>query len=99
MARSGTGAWFWDFLGRRLGSLARCRQYPPGRAAVRRLFLERLEERLAPAGGAIQGTIWQDLNNNGIQDTGELGLANRVVYIDTDGNGRFDSGEPSLVTD
>lgn len=41
---------------------------------------------------AINGTVYSDLNQNGIPDPGE-GLANWTVFADTNGNGLLDAGE------
>lgn len=49
--------------------------------------------------GKIQGTEWNDLNGNGVQDTGESGLAGWTIYLDTNKNGKLDTGETSTVTD
>lgn len=47
----------------------------------------------------IRGTIWDDLNADGVWDTDEPGLDSRTVFIDQDGDGRVDTGEPVTVTD
>ena len=44
--------------------------------------------------GEIQGTLWNDVNGNGVQDPGELPLAGRMVYVDTNHDGHWDTGEP-----
>ncbi|MBS0260837.1 MAG: cadherin domain-containing protein [Planctomycetes bacterium] len=56
--------------------------------------------------GSIQGTIWNDLNADGIRavdpDTGaytEPGLENWTVFLDLNVDGVFDAGEPSTLTD
>ncbi|NET57397.1 MAG: S8 family serine peptidase [Symploca sp. SIO2E6] len=49
--------------------------------------------------GQIQGKVWDDQNGDGIQDTGELGLANRTVYLDQNQNGQLDAGETTATTD
>ncbi len=66
------------------------------RPLVRKPRLEQLEDRLAPA--VIQGTLWQDTNQNGIHDAGEPALAGRTVFLDTNHNGSLDSGESSQTT-
>ncbi|MEG5163983.1 SdrD B-like domain-containing protein [Microcoleus sp. AT3-A2] len=50
----------------------------------------------APAG--IQGTKFNDLNANGIRDTGEPGLPNVQIFIDTNNNSTVEPGEPSTLT-
>ena len=41
--------------------------------------------------GTISGTVWTDMNGNGLQDSGEPGMADVTVYLDLNENGRFDS--------
>ena len=49
--------------------------------------------------GEVRGTKWNDLNNNGAQDAGELGLSGVTVYVDMNANNAFDAAsEPSAVT-
>ena len=48
--------------------------------------------------GEIHGVLFQDDNPNGIQEIRELGLSGRVVYLDMNDNGQYDSGEPLTVT-
>ena len=49
--------------------------------------------------GQISGYKWNDLNGNGIWDTGELGLADWTIYLDLNDNGQLDPDEPSMITD
>lgn len=49
--------------------------------------------------GSISGINWNDANGNGLQDGGELGLANWTIYLDQNENGQFDTGEISTTTD
>lgn len=44
------------------------------------------------------GFKWLDVNNDGIRDSSEAGLAGVYVYLDIDGDDRPDIGEPSSVT-
>jgi hypothetical protein len=46
----------------------------------------------------IRGTKWNDLNGDGLRDTGEPGLAGVTVYLDGNNNGVLDTGELSAVT-
>lgn len=46
----------------------------------------------------ITGTIYADLNHDGIRDAGEPGLPGATVYLDINGNALLDAGEPSLAT-
>ncbi len=49
--------------------------------------------------GAISGTVFNDLNGNGVLDPGEPGLANQLVYVDLDGSGAYETTDPSARTD
>jgi large repetitive protein len=49
--------------------------------------------------GSIRGVKWQDVDGDGIRDVGEPGLADWTIYLDQSGNGQFDSGERSTLTD
>ncbi len=49
--------------------------------------------------GSLAGVKFLDANQNGVQDTGEAGIANTVIYIDANNNGVHDAGEISTVTD
>lgn len=47
----------------------------------------------------ISGTVFEDGDADGLaRETGEGGLAGRVVYVDLNGNGAKDSGEPSATS-
>ena len=48
---------------------------------------------------AVSGTLFNDLNGNGRKDARESALANWRVFIDQDGDGRFDRGEQTVITD
>jgi hypothetical protein len=47
----------------------------------------------------IHGVVFNDANRNGRKDETEPTIANRTVYIDTNGNDAQDSGEPMTTTD
>lgn len=49
--------------------------------------------------GKIVGNKFNDLNNNGIWDPEENGLANWTIYLDSDGDRQLDAGEVSTTTD
>ncbi|HXE51495.1 MAG TPA: ELWxxDGT repeat protein, partial [Tepidisphaeraceae bacterium] len=51
---------------------------------------------LAPS---ISGTVFNDANYDGIQDTGEQGVPGVTVYLDLNHDGQFDSGDISTTTD
>ena len=61
-----------------------------GEKRGRRLVLESLEARRLLASGEIHGSVWSDLNANGVWDDGESGQAGVTVYLDTNGNGQLD---------
>ena len=51
--------------------------------------------------GVIGDRVWNDVNGNGLQDPGELGIAGVTVWLyeDLNGNGQIDPGEPLIATD
>ncbi len=48
--------------------------------------------------GEIRGVKFQDLNENGVHDTGEPGLSGWTIFLDLDGDGMLDPGETSTTT-
>jgi hypothetical protein len=52
-----------------------------------------------PPGGFIPGVKFNDQNGNGIWDSGEPGLANWTIWLETNGNNIHDPGEPTALTD
>ncbi|MDX6678349.1 MAG: trimeric autotransporter adhesin, partial [Solirubrobacteraceae bacterium] len=50
------------------------------------------------ARACIRGQKFNDENVNGVKDGGEPGVAGVTVYLDLDGDGVLDAGEPSAVT-
>ena len=59
-----------------------------------------LLDRMLPAvSGKVSGYCWYDINASGSWETpGEPGLNGRTVFLDTNGNGQFDAGEPWAVS-
>jgi len=53
---------------------------------------------VTPPTGVISGTVFNDANGNGVQDSGELGIAGVTVYLDTNNDGTHESTEPSTTT-
>ena len=49
--------------------------------------------------GAVRGTVFADVDRDGVLDTNEVGLAGRTIFSDANGNGALDSGEVSTTTD
>ncbi|MEL7313960.1 MAG: S8 family serine peptidase, partial [Cyanobacteria bacterium J06559_3] len=47
----------------------------------------------------LSGTKWHDINENGLQDGNEPGLADWIIFIDDNQNDTLDPGERSTVTD
>lgn len=54
---------------------------------------------LARVSADITGTVFADLDGNGVRDAGEPGSSGVFVYLDLDGDNRIDIGEPRGVTD
>ena len=50
-------------------------------------------------GGSIGGTVYNDVNVNGVREPAEAGVAGRQVYLDLNGIGVFASGDPITTTD
>jgi hypothetical protein len=48
--------------------------------------------------GTITGTVFNDLDRDGIIDSGESGVPNTVVYLDTDNDGQLDPGERTTLS-
>ncbi|MGB0904001.1 MAG: S8 family serine peptidase, partial [Mangrovicoccus sp.] len=48
--------------------------------------------------GSITGTVWNDVDRDGLRDPAEIGLAGRRVYIDANQNGQRDEGERTAIT-
>jgi hypothetical protein len=51
------------------------------------------------ANGSVEGTVWQDLNGDGVRQTDDTGLQGWTVFLDDNGNKALDAGEPSDMTD
>ena len=50
------------------------------------------------AGGTVTGTVFADVNRNGILDAGEAAQGGVTVFLDANGNGTRDTGEVSATT-
>ncbi|HEX8911121.1 MAG TPA: NF038122 family metalloprotease [Humisphaera sp.] len=48
---------------------------------------------------SIAGTVFNDLNGDGVRQAAENALANRQVFVDLNGDGQRQSAEPAAVTD
>lgn len=51
------------------------------------------------AAATISGTVFNDLNGDGVKAAGEGFLAGRIVFLDLDNNSALSVGEPSTTTD
>jgi serine-aspartate repeat-containing protein C/D/E len=49
--------------------------------------------------GDIKGTVWNDVNADGVRAAGDPGLGGWTVYLDLNSNGSPDAGEPTTLTD
>lgn len=49
--------------------------------------------------GDFAGTVFNDLNVNGVNDPSDPGLAGWTVFADTNSDGQLNAGEPVTVTD
>jgi protocatechuate 3,4-dioxygenase beta subunit len=49
--------------------------------------------------GRIRGSVFRDADADGARDAGEGALSGARVYLDANGNDRFDSSERSVLTD
>jgi beta-lactamase class A len=56
-------------------------------------------ERRTLLSGAISGIVFNDANHNGVQDSGEKGIAGITVYQDPNYNHKIDSTEQHVFTD
>jgi subtilisin-like proprotein convertase family protein len=83
--------------GRGIGGKPEVFYASPPRQKHRRLRLEPLERRELLA--AIQGTVFEDIDWNGIREEGESGIVGATVYLDTNRDGLCDAGETAAVTD
>ena len=53
----------------------------------------------SPFPGEIHGTVWEDLDANGVLSPGEPAMGGVTVYLDLSADGQPDAGEPSALTD
>jgi subtilisin-like proprotein convertase family protein len=59
---------------------------------------EPIEARVLLSGGAIRGVTWEDINADGVIQTGEPLLAGWTVYLDTNHNNKLDAGETATTS-
>src|SRR5258706_5017735 len=70
----------------------------PDRPSSARPVVEPVEARLLLAGGTLQGIAWDDLNADGVLQSGEPLLSNWTLYLDANHNARPDTGEATTLT-
>ena len=63
----------------------------------RRLLIEHLASRRVLA--AVTGAVFEDLDQSFRQEAGEVGLVDRLVYLDVNDSGTLDTGEQIVRTD
>jgi hypothetical protein len=61
-------------------------------------MIEPLESRRLLA-SSISGTVFNDANANSIDNAGEVGLKNEIVYLDLNFDGSFDGNDLAQTTD
>jgi hypothetical protein len=61
------------------------------------LILEQLEVRELLAAD-ITGTVYEDVDRSGTRTNGENGVSGWTVFLDTNGDGTLQAGEPSAIT-
>jgi uncharacterized protein (TIGR03118 family) len=70
----------------------------PGTAASTATSTAQIAQTQATA-TSIAGTVFNDLNDNGVLDTGEQGLSARTVFLDENGTGQPNGANPTTTTD
>jgi len=59
----------------------------------------RADANFSNAQGAVYGWTWNDVDLDGVWDTGESALEGWTVFLDADKDGQLDAGETSTTTD
>jgi hypothetical protein len=49
--------------------------------------------------GAIQGTVWNDVDHDGVRGAGDPGIPGWTVFLDLNTDRNLNPGEPTAVTD
>ncbi|HEX2085816.1 MAG TPA: SdrD B-like domain-containing protein [Solirubrobacteraceae bacterium] len=47
----------------------------------------------------VSGTVWDDVDGDGVRDAGDAGIAGFTTWVDYDGDNTIDAGEPSATSD
>ena len=87
----------WMGPARRQADGPPARRGPAPRRRRRTCALDRLESRTLMA-GSIAGTVFDDVDGDGLRGVGEAGLAGVAVYLDLNRNDQLDGGETSAST-
>ncbi|MCA9175933.1 MAG: tandem-95 repeat protein [Planctomycetales bacterium] len=82
----------------RMGGVSPSRKRQLARQRRTQLRLELLEDRRLLVGD-ITGTVFHDLDANGVDDPADNGLAGWTVFVDTNHDGLRSPGEPTTITD
>ena len=61
--------------------------------------VERIDFANHASVGTLSGKVFNDLNGDGVEGRGELGIGNWTLFLDQNGNSQLDDGERSLQTD
>jgi YDG domain/SdrD B-like domain len=67
------------------------------KGGFRRLFVESLEARQLMAANLI-GTVYEDVDRNGIRNNGENGVAGWTAFLDLNNDNALTVGEPTSIT-
>lgn len=62
-------------------------------------LLIRLPAEVPSGSGSISGYIYNDANANGVHDSGDSPIRYAQAFVDLNGNGKFDLGEPTAYAD
>ncbi len=68
-------------------------------AATIAVFLASCGRDSGSGSAQLSGTVWRDLNGDGVRSGEEGALGGWTVFLDGNGNGVADAGEPSATTD
>ena len=60
--------------------------------------IEDYQLSVIPPPAEIQGTVYDDLNDSGVPNASDPGLAGVIVYVDANGDGQDDPGDPYATT-
>ena len=58
-----------------------------------------VEAASSAAPGTISGTVFNDINKDGLQNFSEPNLPNQNVWLDLNNDGKYEPNEPAVTTD